>query len=50
MMSLDSLSTLGSELTTEQMGSVDGGIIPALIVLNMVIWGANGVVYVVKNT
>ena len=50
MSSLDSLSTFGTELTTEQMDTVDGGIIPALILLNMVIWGANGVVYVVKNT
>lgn len=50
MASLDSLSTFGSELTTEQMDSVDGGIIPALIVLNMVIWGANGVSYVVRNS
>jgi len=48
MASLDSFSTF--ELTTEQMDTVDGGIIPALILLNMVIWGANGVVYVVKNT
>lgn len=34
MASLDTLSAFGSELTAEQMDTVDGGIIPVLLVVN----------------
>lgn len=42
MSTLDSLSTVGAELTTEQMDTVDGGLLPVivgLVILDVYIWG-----------
>lgn len=42
MTSLDSLSTLGTELTTEHLDTVDGGVLPVivgLVILDIYIWG-----------
>lgn len=49
--SLNTLSAMTPELTVQQLDQVDGGflVIGSLIVLNMIIWGANGVVWAMSD-